>query len=198
MTVVADSGPLIHLAVARQFFLLKRFFDKTLIIPQVYDEVVTQGKGKPGDRNGRLLGREDSATLLIPGSRTEGAEARASGSDSAGTAGPLRQPGGSRPRRGLSWRRCPRRVTTGCCARWRSERTAGRWSPWARCTAGPGANPRSGSACARLDPPPPRCHDARHTHAGDRPASEHPTRRVGSAMMGRPGPALHAAKEADR
>ena len=49
MTVVADSGPLIHLAVARQFFLLKRFFDKTIIIPQVYDEVVTQGKGKPGD-----------------------------------------------------------------------------------------------------------------------------------------------------
>jgi predicted nucleic acid-binding protein len=49
MTVVADSGPLIHLAVARQFFLLKRFFDKAIIIPQVYDEVVTQGKGKPGD-----------------------------------------------------------------------------------------------------------------------------------------------------
>lgn len=53
MTVVADSGPLIHLATARQFYLLQRFFDKVLIIAQVYDEVVTQGKGKPGDSDVR-------------------------------------------------------------------------------------------------------------------------------------------------
>lgn len=49
MTVVADSGPLIHLAIVGQFLLLKQYFRKLLIIPQVYDEVVTQGKGRPGD-----------------------------------------------------------------------------------------------------------------------------------------------------
>jgi uncharacterized protein len=49
MTVVADSGPLIHLAIVGQFPLLKRYFHQLLIIPQVYDEVVTQGQGRPGD-----------------------------------------------------------------------------------------------------------------------------------------------------
>jgi hypothetical protein len=49
MTVVADSGPLIHLAIIGQFLLLKRYFPNLLIIPQVYEEVVTQGKGKPGE-----------------------------------------------------------------------------------------------------------------------------------------------------
>ena len=49
MTVVADSGPLIHLAIVGQFLLLKRYFHQLLIIPQVYDEVVTQGQGRPGD-----------------------------------------------------------------------------------------------------------------------------------------------------
>ena len=49
MTVVADSGPLIHLAIVGQFHLLKRYFRELLIIPQVYDKIVTQGKGRPGD-----------------------------------------------------------------------------------------------------------------------------------------------------
>lgn len=47
--VVADSGPLIHLAIVERFFLLKHFFSQLLIIPQVYDEVVTQGQGRPGE-----------------------------------------------------------------------------------------------------------------------------------------------------
>jgi predicted nucleic acid-binding protein len=49
MTVVADSGPFIHLAIVGQFLLLKHYFHPLLIIPQVYEEVVTQGKGRPGD-----------------------------------------------------------------------------------------------------------------------------------------------------
>jgi predicted nucleic acid-binding protein len=49
MTVVADSGPLIHLAIVGQFLLLKRYFYPLLIIPQVYEEVATQGQGRPGD-----------------------------------------------------------------------------------------------------------------------------------------------------
>ncbi|ODS29840.1 MAG: hypothetical protein SCARUB_05058 [Candidatus Scalindua rubra] len=49
MIVVADSGPLIHLSIIGQFFLLKEYLNNVLIIPQVYEEVVTQGKGRPGD-----------------------------------------------------------------------------------------------------------------------------------------------------
>lgn len=46
--VVADSGPLIHLAAVKQFLLLKRFFQHVLIPPAVFEEVVTQGTGRPG------------------------------------------------------------------------------------------------------------------------------------------------------
>jgi predicted nucleic acid-binding protein len=49
MLVVADSGLCIHLAIVGQFPLLQRYFPRLFIIPQVYDEVVTQGKGRPGD-----------------------------------------------------------------------------------------------------------------------------------------------------
>ena len=49
MTVVADSGPFIHLAIVGQFLLLKRYFHKLLIIAQVYDEVVAKGKGMSGE-----------------------------------------------------------------------------------------------------------------------------------------------------
>ncbi|MGH8603367.1 MAG: response regulator, partial [Gammaproteobacteria bacterium] len=49
MIVVADSGPLIHLAGVKQFSLLKRFFHTLHTIPQVYEEVVTQGQGRAGD-----------------------------------------------------------------------------------------------------------------------------------------------------
>ena len=49
MTVAADSGPFIHLAIVGQFLLLKRYFHKLLIIAQVYDEVVAKGKGMSGD-----------------------------------------------------------------------------------------------------------------------------------------------------
>jgi predicted nucleic acid-binding protein len=48
MTVVADSGPLIHLASVNQFSLLKQFFHTLCTIPQVYDEVVGQGQGRAG------------------------------------------------------------------------------------------------------------------------------------------------------
>jgi predicted nucleic acid-binding protein len=45
---VADSGPLIHLAIVGQTTLLPRYAHPILIVPQVYAEVVTQGVGKPG------------------------------------------------------------------------------------------------------------------------------------------------------
>jgi len=48
ITAVVDSGPCIHLAVVSQTALLPRYFQPLLILPQVYDEVVTQGRGRPG------------------------------------------------------------------------------------------------------------------------------------------------------
>ena len=48
ITAVADSGPLIHLAIVGETALLQRYFQPILIVPQVYAEVVTQGTGKPG------------------------------------------------------------------------------------------------------------------------------------------------------
>lgn len=48
MTVVADSGPLIHLSIVQQFHLLQQFFSQISVIPHVVDEVVTQGNGRPG------------------------------------------------------------------------------------------------------------------------------------------------------
>jgi predicted nucleic acid-binding protein len=48
ISAVADSGPLMHLALVGQIALLSRYAHPILIVPQVYEEVVIQGAGKPG------------------------------------------------------------------------------------------------------------------------------------------------------
>ena len=48
MPVVSDSGPCIHLALLQHTDLLPRYFQPLLTLPQVYDEVATQGRGRPG------------------------------------------------------------------------------------------------------------------------------------------------------
>ena len=48
MTVVADSGPLIHLSIVQCCHLLQQCFPRISIIPDVVDEVITQGQGRPG------------------------------------------------------------------------------------------------------------------------------------------------------
>jgi uncharacterized protein len=48
--VVSDSGPFIHLATVNQFALLQRYFQSVVTIHEVYDEVVTQGRGLPGSQ----------------------------------------------------------------------------------------------------------------------------------------------------
>ena len=48
MPAVFDSGPFIHLAVLQRTDLLLRYFQPLLTLPQVYEEVVTQGRERPG------------------------------------------------------------------------------------------------------------------------------------------------------
>ena len=50
MIVVVDSTPLIHLSSASDLVLLKNLFGSVIIPPAVHDEVVAQGKGRPGSR----------------------------------------------------------------------------------------------------------------------------------------------------
>lgn len=65
MTAVADSGPLIHLAVIGQFALIRRYFHNLFIVPHVYDEVVIQGKARAGE--GELLQAiEEGWITLVP------------------------------------------------------------------------------------------------------------------------------------
>jgi uncharacterized protein len=49
-TVVSDSGPFINLATVNQFDLLQRYFQSVVTIHEVYEEVVTQGRGLPGSQ----------------------------------------------------------------------------------------------------------------------------------------------------
>jgi predicted nucleic acid-binding protein len=63
--VVSDSGPCIHLAIIAQFALLPRYFPAILTVREVYDEVVTQGRGLPGSQE--LAAACDSGFVQLVG-----------------------------------------------------------------------------------------------------------------------------------
>lgn len=50
MSVVSDSGPLIHLAAVSHFGLLRHYFSKVLIPSGVYEEVTSVGETAVGNR----------------------------------------------------------------------------------------------------------------------------------------------------
>src|ERR1700730_3659991 len=72
MKVVSNSGPLINLAKAGQFALLQNLFQNITIPPEVFDEIVVRGVGKPGAEETctaqwiarGILERPDIANLL--------------------------------------------------------------------------------------------------------------------------------------
>ncbi|MBI5253908.1 MAG: DUF3368 domain-containing protein [Euryarchaeota archaeon] len=53
MIVVSNSGPLIALAKLGLLFILKEFFGEVFVPPEVWNEVVERGKGKPGEEEVR-------------------------------------------------------------------------------------------------------------------------------------------------
>lgn len=46
--IIADSGPLISLAIINQLDLLKQLFKRVIIPPAVWDEVTVKGRDMPG------------------------------------------------------------------------------------------------------------------------------------------------------
>jgi uncharacterized protein len=70
VSVVADSSPLIHLSAISALGLVRNVFEDVLIPPSVFQEVVIQGKGRPGTAEvQRAIGdwmRVQSSHSLLP------------------------------------------------------------------------------------------------------------------------------------
>jgi predicted nucleic acid-binding protein len=64
MLTVSDSGPFIHLAIVKHADLLMHYFPRLLTLPQVYNEVVIQGKGRPGADELEQFCEEDDVRVI--------------------------------------------------------------------------------------------------------------------------------------
>ncbi|SNB61829.1 DUF3368 domain-containing protein [Thermoflexus hugenholtzii] len=68
--VVVDSTPLIALSFIGRLDLLKALFDEVLVPASVYQEVVAQGRGRPGEEEVRqadwLVVRKPEQSLPLP------------------------------------------------------------------------------------------------------------------------------------
>ena len=63
---VSDSSTLIHLAGIGRLKLLKEFYDKILITPAVWKEVVEEGKGRQGVKEVKEAHKSDWMEVIAP------------------------------------------------------------------------------------------------------------------------------------
>ncbi|MCL0078512.1 DUF3368 domain-containing protein [Dehalococcoidia bacterium] len=64
--VISDSSTLIHLAGIGRLELLKEFYEKILITPAVWREVVEEGKGRPGAEEVKEAQRAGWIEVIVP------------------------------------------------------------------------------------------------------------------------------------
>ncbi|HZN12225.1 MAG TPA: DUF3368 domain-containing protein [Blastocatellia bacterium] len=71
MIVVADAGPLVALAAVGHFDLLRHVFGEIVVAPQVWEEVVVRGAGRPGAQEAsraawvKVVGLRDQSLLRV-------------------------------------------------------------------------------------------------------------------------------------
>ena len=66
MPAVADSSVIIHLAAIGQLDLLRQLHGSVLVPPAVWDEVVVQGQGRPGEPELRQAVSDGWITVAAP------------------------------------------------------------------------------------------------------------------------------------
>jgi hypothetical protein len=66
MPIVADSSGIIHLAAIGRLDLLRQMYGSVVLPPSVWDEVVVQGRGRPGEQELRKAAMAGWTTVVSP------------------------------------------------------------------------------------------------------------------------------------